>query len=56
MQRKTDNELLMDISNKLDALINCTRLQNYILCYAHQKKLPKRLLRCAAPNLFHGDD
>lgn len=52
MPRKTDNELLLDISNKLTELTAYTRLQNEILCRVHQKKLPKNLIRRAAPDLL----
>jgi hypothetical protein len=45
MPRKTDTELLLDISNKLTELVAYTRLQNEILCRVHQKKLPKSLIR-----------
>ena len=52
MPRKTDNELLLDISNKLTELTAYTRLQNEILCRVHQQKLPKNLIRRAAPDLL----
>lgn len=52
MPRKTDTELLLDISNKLTELTAYTRLQNEILCRVHQKKLPKNLIRRAAPDLL----
>lgn len=52
MPRKTDNELLWDISNKLTELTAYTRLQNEILCRVHKKKLPKSLIRRAAPDLL----
>jgi hypothetical protein len=52
MPRKTDTELLLDISNKLTELTAYTRLQNEILCRVHQTKLPKNLIRRAAPDLL----
>lgn len=52
MPRKTDTELLLDISNKLTELTAYTRLQNEILCRVHHKKLPKNLIRRAAPDLL----
>lgn len=52
MPRKTDTELLLDISNKLTELTAYTRLQNEILCRVHQQKLPKNLIRRAAPDLL----
>ena len=52
MPRKTDTALLLDISNKLTELTAYTRLQNEILCRVHQQKLPKNLIRRAAPDLL----
>ncbi len=52
MPRKTDTELLWDISIKLTELTAYMRLQNEILCRVHQKKLPKNLIRRAAPGLL----
>lgn len=52
MLRKTDTELLCDISLKLTELTAYVKLQNEILCHVHQKKLPQKLIRRAAPDLL----
>lgn len=50
--RKTDTELLCDISNKLTELTAYVKLQNEILCRVHRNKLPNKLIRRAAPDLL----